>query len=351
MVQVPGPGESVDLRLLEDGETRLVKLGREPGIVVDLLDLGATIKRIEVPHGPGRRVNVALGHPTPEDYRRGSLFLGGTIGRFANRIADGSFDLDGYPVQLDTTDRGHHLHGEPRGYHRRPWVLGDVSPDEATLLMHSPDGDQGLPGALDVTARFRVSRTSLDIHLTAVSSATTVVNLTNHLYLNLDGEGAGSIDRHCLQVRADHYLPIDADGLPLGPTAEVAGTPLDFRQPTRLAGPMRSTHEQVTRARGIDHNYVLDSDGFRPVATLTSSSGGLRAVLETDQPGLQVYTGNFLDGTATTSNGRTLRQGDGIALEPQLFPNSPNEFAYPSPVLRPGSVYRSRIRWTFEMVP
>jgi aldose 1-epimerase len=184
----------------------------------------------------------------------------------------------------------------------------------------------------------------------ATTDATTVVNLTNHAYFNLDGEGAGTIDDHLLTVSADYYTPVDAAGIPVGGHAPVDGTPFDFREPTRIGGAVRREHPQVLDARGIDHNYVVRGQGMRRVAVLESPRTGTRLELHSDKPGLQLYTGNFLDGTRRGTSGGLYRQGDGIAMEPQLFPDSPNRPQWPSAVLRPGEPYRTELQWRFTTI-
>ena len=332
---------------LPDGRpVRRVALGRAPGLEVHLLDLGATVHRILVTGGDGVRRNVTLGHPTVADYLAGNDFLGAAIGRYANRIAQGRFRLEGREFQVGVTDRGHHLHGGPDGFDRRLWVLDEHGPDHATFALHSPDGDQGFPGGLDVRATYRVQDTTLELTFEAVSSAPTVVNLTSHLYLNLDGEG-GTIDEHTLQVHAEAFTPVDATGIPVGPPVAVAGTPFDLRRPRRLGDVVRAEHPQLRDARGLDHDFVLTGSGLRAVGRLAAARTRTVVDLLTHQPDQQVYTGHFFDGTGRSSSGGRHRQGDGIALEPQLPPDSPNRPEAPSPVLRPGARYRATTQWRF----
>jgi galactose mutarotase-like enzyme len=273
------------------------------------------------------------------------------VGRYANRIAGGRLDLDGEELQLGTNDRGNLLHGGPDGFDRRLWQLREHSATEARLSLESPDGDQGFPGAVRVEVHFEVTDDSVRIVFVATTEATTVVNLTNHAYFNLDGVGTGTVDDHELTVLADEYIPVDDTGIPLDGFAPVAGTPLDFRSPTRLGRAARSGDEQVVRMSGIDHNYVLRGSGMRPVATLSSRRTATTLELATDRPGLQVYTGNGLDGSRPSADGGRHRQGDGIALEPQLFPDTPHHPEWPAAVLRPSETYQAALEWRFGPTP
>jgi galactose mutarotase-like enzyme len=326
-------------------------LGSAPGPVLTLLDLGATVHALEVTCGDGVRRNVVLGHPSAADYFDSRDYLGSTVGRYANRIAGGRFDLDGREVRVGTHDRGNHLHGGPEGFERRLWQVEESSGSEAVLTLESPDGDQGFPGALNARVHFEVTGDGVQIAFEATTDAPTIVNMTNHAYFNLDGAGAGTIDDHLLLVDADRYTPVDAQGIPLGGHASVVGTAFDFRTEARLGSAIRSADEQVARVRGIDHNYVLRGMGMRPAAALTSRRTRTRLELHTDQPGLQVYTGNFLDGSSPSSAGGRHRQGDGIALEPQLFPDTPRRPEFGSAVLRPGETYRAALAWRFGVAP
>ena len=334
---------------LPDGrEVRRFRLGRAPGPVLSLLDLGATVQGLEITGGDGRRREVVLGQGSVDDYLASSDYLGSTVGRYANRIARGRFSLDGRPVEVGIHDRGNHLHGGPDGFDRRLWEVVEHAETHASLALVSPDGDQGFPGTLRAEVRYDVLDDRVAITLEATTDAPTVVNLTNHAYFNLDGVGAGTIDDHELTVEADAYTPVDETGIPLGDLAPVPGTPFDLRAPTRLGEAIRSGDPQVAAARGIDHNFVLRGSGMRPVARLTSRRTRTSLDLHTDQPGLQVYTGNFLDGSRPGADGDRYRQGDGIALEPQLFPDTPNRPEFGSAVLRPGETYRCSLEWRFS---
>jgi galactose mutarotase-like enzyme len=338
-------------RMPDGRDVHVLTIGAAPGPVVDVLTLGATVHRLLVTGADGRPRNVVLGHPDVEERLASGDYVGGTIGRYANRIAAGRFPLAGREVQVGTHDRGNSLHGGPDGFDVRLWEVVEHDAEHCVLSMTSPDGDQGFPGTVTVTVGYRVEGDTVSVTMEASTDATTVVNLTNHAYLNLDGEGAGTIDEHVLLVEADAYTPVDATGIPLGDHAPVAGTPFDFRSPAAIGPAIRREHPQVADARGVDHNYVVRGTGLRRAATLSSPRAGLGVELWSDQPGLQVYTGNFLDGTRRSTSGARYRQGDGIALEPQLFPDSPNRPGWPSATLEPGETYRSVMEWRFAPSP
>ncbi len=321
------------------GPVQVLSIGSEPGPVIEVLDLGATVHRLWVTGGDGVRRNVVLGHATAEEYLDSVDYVGGTIGRFANRIKDGRFTLDGRIVQLATNERGNSLHGGPEGFDRQVWEVTHLSADQLTLKLQSPDGDQGFPGHVTAMAAFEVTEDSVRVLLGAITDAPTVVSLTSHAYFNLDGDGSGPVDDQLLCVRAAEYLPTDTSGIPLTP-APVEGTAFDLRAPTRL-GP------RIAESGGFDHSLTLEGSGWRLAATLDSPVTRTRLELSTDQPGLQVYTGGGLDGSRRSTTGRPYAKGDGLALEPQLFPDTPNRPEFGSAVLRPEDAYYARLEWRF----
>ncbi|MET0819579.1 MAG: aldose epimerase family protein [Aeromicrobium sp.] len=339
-------------RLRSGEDVHLVTLGEAPGIQLQVLDLGATVHRLLVTGGDGVRRNIVLGHPAPQDYLDSTFYIGGTIGRYANRIAAGRFELDGEPVTVGAHDRGNHLHGGPDGFDRRAWTIARHDDSSVELALTSPDGDQGFPGEVRASVTFTVDADRVDVVMTATTTAPTLVNMTNHAYFNLAGEGSGTVDDHELTVAAQEFTPVDGTGIPLGGHAPVDGTPFDLRSPVRIGHAVRTPHPQIAAASGIDHNLVLDEPGagLRSVAQIECAATATRLDLATDQPGLQVYSGNFLDGRHRSTSGGLLRQGDGVALEPQLFPDSPNHPEWPSAVLRPGQTYTSHLRWTVSPV-
>ncbi len=331
------PGKEVYEYTLTDGR-----------VEVGVLTYGCIIARVVVPDREGRRANVALGLSTLYEYESRSPFFGCVVGRYANRIGGARFELDGKEYHVATRQPPNALHGGIRGFDKHVWdVAREISEGDAVglELKHlSPDGDQGFPGNLEARVTYTLASAALRIDYQATTDRPTVVNLTNHSYWNLRGEGEGSIQDHVVALAASHYTPTDAGLIPTGEIAPVAGTPLDFRQPKPIVEGLRSSYPQVARARGFDHNWVIDrSDESALVlaARVLEPIGGRTLEVLTTQPGVQFYTGNSLDGRAYGPSGHAYRQGDGLALETQHFPDSPNKPSFPSTVLRPGEVFRS----------
>jgi aldose 1-epimerase len=345
-----------------DGRTvTRIDLNAADGSGVSLLDLGAAVLELRVPDREGRLGNVVLGHRDVDGYLANAPYFGVLVGRCANRIAGSAFDLDGVEHRLTPNEGRNHLHGGPGGFHARLWTIGDVVADEerAAVRLHlvSEDGDQGYPGRLEVAATLAwTARHELDIVLEARCDAPTIVNLAHHGYWNLAGEGSGSVDDHVLTVRAEAFLPVDAMSIPSGELRPVAGSPFDLRVGRPLAEVVRAHDPQVVQAKGIDHCFVIrgaadrgaadrgraDAGDLVDAATLRDPSSGRTLRLATTEPGLQVYAANYLDGTIVGRSGRPYGRGDGLALEPQGFPDAVHHDHFPSVVLRPGEVYRQR---------
>ncbi|MFC9115470.1 MULTISPECIES: aldose epimerase family protein [Streptomyces] len=330
-------GTRVDRWTLENGGTRL-----------KVLSYGGIVQSLEIPDRRGRRANVSLGFAALEDYVASSPYFGALIGRYGNRIGKGTFTLDGKRYQLSVNDGENSLHGGAQGFDKRVW---DVEPftrgsDVGLYLYYtSVDGEMGYPGTLRTKVTYTLTRDGdWRVDYEAVTDRPTVVNLTSHVYWNLAGEGSGSVLDHELSVAAARYTPIDAGLIPTGELAKVAGTPFDFRRAKPVGRDIRTAHQQLLYGQGFDHNWVLDKGiTTRPehVATLRDPSSGRTLRIATNEPGLQFYSGNFLDGTLVGSGGRVYRQGDGLCLETQHFPDSPNRPSFPSTVLRPGRTYRT----------
>jgi aldose 1-epimerase len=340
-------GTRIDRYTLTNGDLR-----------VRILTYGGILQTIEVPDRRGRLANVTLGFDNLTDYVERNPFFGCITGRYANRIAGGSFELDGVVYDdLPLNDGPNSLHGGEIGFDKHVWDATPFTTRNTVglrLTFTSPDGDQGYPGTLEAEVVYTLTRDGIRIDYRATTDAPTVVNLTNHAYFNLAGEGTGTIDDHRLQINADHYTPVDSTLIPTGEIAPVRGTPMDFRRPTAIGDRNRDgTFEQLVFGRGYDHNWVLDRRDetlteLEQAARLTDPSSGRVLTVLTTEPGLQFYGGNFLDGTLVGTSGNMYRQGDGLALETQHFPDSPNQPNFPSTVLRPGEVYETTTIFQFS---
>ncbi|MEW1926992.1 aldose epimerase family protein [Streptomyces sp. NPDC088360] len=325
------------------------------GTRMKVLSYGGIVQSLELPDRHGRYRNVSLGYDTIEEYVAGTTFFGATIGRYGNRIAKGRFTLDGKTHQLSVNDGENSLHGGAKGFDTRVWDVEPFTDSSGVgLRLHytSVDGEMGYPGTLRVTVTYTLTaRGDWRIDYAATTDKATVVNLTNHTYYNLAGEGSGDILDHELTLAAARFTPTDAGLIPTGELARVAGTPFDFRRAKTVGEDIRVSHEQLVTAKGFDHNWVLDKGITRRpehFATLRDPGSGRAMKIATTEPGVQFYSGNFLDGTLTGPSGRTYRQGDGLCLETQHFPDSPNQPKFPSTVLRPGETYRSSTVHSFS---
>lgn len=336
-------GTKVESILLRDGS----------GMQARVLTLGAALHSLEVPDRDGKYADVVLGDATLQATLAKPQYFGTVVGRFANRIARGRFTLDGREYSVPTNDGPNSLHGGTRGFDKVVWDVVEAKPDRATLRHVSADGDQGYPGTLTVTATYALEGDGrLAIEYRASTDALTIVNLSNHAYWNLSGEGSGTAMDHELMIAADAYTPVDATLIPTGEFRLVAGTVFDFRTPKPIGRDLRTGSEpQLLHGRGYDHNWVISREPAkeaREVARVHDPRSGRVMSLVSAQPGLQFYSGNFLDGTTVGKSGRVYRQGDAIALEPQLFPDTPNQPAFGSARLAPGQQYVNRMVYRFS---
>ena len=330
-----------------------VTLANSNGMVVTIISYGAAIQSVTLPGGQGGRDEMTLGYAALEGYLGNAQYAGATVGRVANRIAGGKFQLDGKEFRIERNDGDNALHGGQQGFDRANWRIEQASPDSVTLAHTSPDGDQGFPGRLDVTATYALDDDNrLSVEYLAATDAPTFVNISNHAYWNLGGDAAdGSAMDHVLAIPADTYLPVDERLIPTGEVRAVKATPFDFRQPTRIGQRVRNgADQQLFLARGYDHNWLIRADpqaAVRPVARLIDPQSRRVLTLDSNQPGLQFYSGNFFDGSTRRQDGRLVRMGDFIALEPQAYPDTPNQLSFGSIRLDPGEIYRNIIGWTF----
>jgi aldose 1-epimerase len=319
------------------------------GVRARILTYGGIIQSLEVPDRDGVIADITLGFPTVDGYLH-SPFFGSLVGRFANRIAGGRFTLDGVAYQLPINNQPNSLHGGPDAFDKRILEASE-SAGALSLRLHSPDGEQGYPGAMDVEVTYSLDANGLRIDYRATCDRATIVNLTNHAYFNLGGEGSGSVEDHLVTLFASRYTPVDATLIPTGPLETVHGTPLDFTTPTTIGARLRDSFEQLQLARGYDHNFVIDraDDSLVLAARVEHAPSGRVLEALTTEPGVQFYTGNLLNGTLHGSGGRGYRQTDGFTLETQHFPDSPNHAYFPSTVLRPGETFSSSTLFRFSL--
>ncbi len=331
---------------------------------VKIITYGGIITSIKVPNYKGEMKNVSLGFDNLEDYETKNPYFGCITGRYANRIALGRFTLDGTTYCLDINNDPNSLHGGFVGFDKKVWEVtkAEVGPNGPVLELHylslagegfedmacpNPGDVPGYPGNLDVYVTYTLTNDNeIVMDYVATTDAPTVVNLTNHTYWNLAGEGEGDINDHFLKINADRYTPVDPTLIPTGDLPSVAGTPFDFQTSKPIADGLRSDYEQVVIGRGFDHNWVLSRPSFDDTSMILAASlcepeSRRRLDVFTTEPGIQFYAGNFLDGTLYGTSGRAYRQGDGLALETQHFPDSPNQPDFPSTVLRPGETYET----------
>jgi aldose 1-epimerase len=337
-----------DYGQLADGRrVREYTLDNGAGLSLSAINLGGIVTALRVPERHGASGNVVLGFATLADYEAPHPHLGTIVGRYANRLAHGQFSIDGERFQVALNDGAHSLHGGPMGFGKRWWDIAELPrADDASvgieLSLVSEDGDQGYPGRLEARVRYTLTpRNEWRIDYSARCDRATVVNLTHHDYFNLSG--GGSIEDHVLTIAGSRYCPVDTGLIPEG-IAEVEGTPFDFREATAIGARIRDIHPQLLRAHGYDHNWVLDAPalpGLHLAARLEDPASGRVMEVETTEPGLQFYSGNFLDGSLAGAAGEAYRQGAGLCLETQHFPDAPNRPEFASTLLRPGEVYSS----------
>ena len=331
----------------DDTPVGLVTLANDR-LKVGVTNYGARMLSIEAPDRHGRLDHVLLGFDHADMILRAGSF-GAVLGRYANRIAKGRFMLDGETYELSVNDGENTLHGGKKAFAKRFWAVADRSATHATFALESADGDQGFPGAVSATATYTLQADSLRLALSATTTKPTPINMSAHPYFNLAGASALDVADHELEVFAGHFLPTDKQQIPLGEIRPVAGTEFDFRKPVTIGARVRRHDAQLLVARGYDHCFVLDGAAgtMRPAARLTHHGSGRVLELDTDMAGLQVYTGNSLDGSLV-GHGGTYRQTAGLALEAQAYPDAPNHPSFPSTILRPGETFAATIVYRFS---
>jgi aldose 1-epimerase len=345
----------------------LFTLTNSGGMEVRTMPYGAIIVSVKVPDRSGRLDDVVLGFETLDGYLGGHPYFGAIVGRYGNRIAKGRFTLEGRTYQLATNNGPNHLHGGVKGFDKVVWQAESFERDGRAGVVYaytSADGDQGYPGALQVRVTYTLSPSNeLTVDYEATADKPTPVNLTQHSYFNLAGDGSGDILGHQLTIDADRFAPVDETLIPTGELASVAGTPLDFRQPTVIGARIDAGDTQLRFGKGYDHNWALNRRGGSAgadggskgpalfhAARLVDPKSGRTLDVSTTEPGLQFYSGNFLDGTVTGKSGRVYQRRYGLCLETQHFPDSPNHPEFPSTILRPGERYQSKTVFAFGTI-
>ena len=344
--------------VLADGrEVFEYELANSAGMAAKFINYGATITSLSVPDRTGAFADVVLGYDSLEKYVRGTEYFGAVVGRYGNRIGKGQFELDGKVFQLPLNNGENHLHGGITGFNKVFWDAEVLSQDPDAPAMKftyvSRDGEEGYPGTVNLTVTYTLTGScGLRIEYEGTTDKATILNPTQHSYFNLSGNFRNSILDHTLSIEADRFTPVDEGLIPTGELAPVEDTPLDFRQPHAIGERIEDSFEQLALGKGYDHNWVLrDYAGpgtIRRAAELHDPESGRVMTVLTDQPGLQFYSGNFLDGSAVGKDGVAYRRQSALCLETQVFPDAPNKPDFPSAVLKPGETYRQTTIYQFS---
>ena len=330
-------------------QVELFTLKNSNGLVCQITNYGGRLVSLWTPDKHGNWEDIVLGYNNLDDYlTQKEMYFGALIGRYANRIYGGKFSLHGTDYQLALNDGANHIHGGIVGFHNQVWQVMQRDENSIQLALHSEDGADGYPGNLDVQVTYTLTNDNeLSIVWRAESDVLTPVNFTQHAYFNLKGTGNGNIEDHLVQINASHYTPITRSLVPTGEIAEVDNSPFDFRQPAKLIDRLLIQNDQLRQARGFDHNFVPDGTGFRSVALISEPSGGRTLEVLTNEPGMQLYTGNFLDGSIKGKRGVTYGYRSALCCETQHFPDSVHHPDFPSVWLNPGQVLESTTVYKF----
>ena len=339
----------------QDGEEiHLYHLTNSDGLRVGIITYGAIIVSMEVPDRDGKLADVVLGFDTLSGYLETHPYFGAVVGRYANRIAKGQFTLNDVEYTLATNNGENHLHGGLQGFDKAVWQARELQNDAGLGVEFSylsADGEEGYPGDLSTRVIYTLTnKNELKVDYYATTDKPTILNLTQHTYFNLSGQGTGTVLDHHIMINADHFTPVDEGLIPTGEVRPVAGTPFDFRQATAIGSRIGQDNEQLRFGGGYDHNFVLNksADSLELAARVTESGSGRVMEVHTSEPGVQFYTGNFLDGSMLGKSGRAYQHRHGFCLETQHFPNSPNEPSFPSVVLSPEETYRHTTIFKFS---
>lgn len=337
---------------MPDGkEVKIYTLTNQRGMEARIISLGGIVVSLKAPDRAGKMADIVLGFDSLEGYVANPAYFGTLVGRYANRIGHAKFTLDGKEYKLAANDGANTLHGGIKGFSKLVWTGRELADGGLELTYVSKDGEEGYPGTLTAVVTYHLTEgNELKIEYQATTDKNTVVNLTNHSYFNLKGEGNGDIMDHRLMLNAPSFTPVDAGLIPTGEIKPVDGTPFDFRKATAIGARIDAKDEQIQRGKGYDHNWVLAGSGMRVAARVEESTTGRVLEVLTDQPGVQFYTGNFLDGSIKGKGGKAYGRRTALCLETQHFPDSPNQPKFPPVVLKPGQKYQTTTVFRFSTI-
>jgi aldose 1-epimerase len=343
---------TADFKKQIDGkETDLFVLTNKNGMELTVTNYGARIVSILVPDEDGNMVDVVAGHSSIDDYLNSEeIYLGAVCGRYANRIANGKFEIDGEEYTLAQNNGPNSLHGGEKGFHNVIWTMQKGNDNSIILTYFSPDGEEGFPGNLNVTVKYTLIEDKNDILIDyyATTDKPTVINLTNHSYFNLSGAGDPTIADHYLLLNCPYYLPTDETAIPLGTAEATYGTPMDFSRPRKIGEDLNSDYKQISLARGYDHTYIIKRVNDATCVRCISPKTRITLEIDTTEPAVQVYTGNYMQGNQPGKHGKRYPRQSAVCFETQHFPNSPNMPIYPTTLLEPGKQFRSRTVLYFD---
>lgn len=352
MTQVEIPDSNNFKQTVEGKQVHLYTISNGK-IKAAITNSGGRLVSLLVPDSSGKITDVVLGYKALNDYQqytKNGSYFGALIGRYGNRIAKGKFILDGKSYQLAINNAPNSLHGGPKGFSTVVWDVVKTTPNSVELHYLAKDGEESYPGNLDVNVTYALTDDNgISITYKAKTDKATVLNLTNHSYFNLNGEGSGTINDHSLQLNASKYTPVDATLIPTGKLEPVAGTPFDFTKPEKIGARIEEKNQQLEYGKGYDHNFVLDAKGKGQhlAATVVGDKSGIKMEVYTDQPGIQVYGGNFMEGGDKGKTGKAYEHRTALCLETQHFPDSPNQPQFPTTTLKPGETFNSTTSYKF----
>jgi aldose 1-epimerase len=345
------PEASAFERTIDGKQNHLYILKNKTGAAIAVTNYGAYLVSILMPDKDGNLTSVALGFDNIDGLLKQGNYYGATIGRFGNRIAKGEFILDGVTYKLAINNGPNSLHGGKKPFSHVMWDAKQIDGQTVELTYFSPDMEEGYPGNLNVKVTYHLTDdNAIEIAYEATTDKATLVNMTNHTYFNLNGEGSGDILGHTMQIAASNYTPVDDTLIPFGTVDTVKGTPFDFTSPQKIGDRIDADNEQIKYGGGYDHNFVLDAHDINtPIIKATGDKSGISVEVYTDEPAIQLYTGNFMNGANNTRGGKTDDRRTAFCLETQHFPDAPNQPSFKSTVLRPGEVYKTRTIYKFSV--